>query len=213
MTDVIALMDVFAAAFLGATAAGERVYVPRTWPTEPGTMPLIVLEPGKETQRSKGRSVPQFDVVGGVRARGRVYAKSGAGDAGAIAALAAACILKRQMEVAIVGRRELRLLVQSVATVETTVTIGREGEVVFGEVLMEFGLDYYRGPDEFHPTGGDPLEELALYADLLNVFSSTGDFTGQPDATPFVADAAPAPRDAGPDGRAEGAFIVPLPQP
>lgn len=212
MTTQVQCQALVVAALDGATDALDRVFTPRTWPTAPGVMPILLVTPGKETKRGKGRSVTQFDVIGVVRVQGRVYAKSGAEDAGAVAALAAVQTLQRQIEVAVIAEPNLRRVVQAFASVESQVSIGKEGELTFGEVLVDFGLDYYQGPEDFHPLEGEPLETLAVFADLLNVFSPTGDFTDEPQATPFVADAEPAPRTSGPDGRAEGAFIVDLPQ-
>lgn len=203
MTTQAALMDLMAAALMGQTAAGNRVFTPRTWPTRPGEMPIVLLHPGKEVKKSKGRSAPAFDVLAVVRVQGRVYAKSGAGDAGAIAALAAAETLKQQIEVAVINQYDLRAAIQSFAQVETQVTTGKDGELVFGEVLADFTLDFFQYADEFHPVDGEPLDELSIYGDLLNVFSKVSDFAGEPDATPWVADALAAPRMAGPDGRAE----------
>jgi hypothetical protein len=203
MTTQAELMDLMAAALVGQTAAGARVYTPRTWPTRPGDMPILLLTPGKEVKKSKGRSAPAFDVLAVVRVQGRVFAKSGVGDAGAIAALAAAELLKAQIEVALINQYDLQRAVQSIAQVETQVATGKDGEMVYGEVLVDFTFDFFQYADQFHPVDGEPLEELKLYGDLLNIFSALDDFTGAPGATPWVADALAAPRKAGPDGRAE----------
>lgn len=197
------------------TMAQANVYDPRTWPTTLGAMPIILVDTPKETKRGMGRSGgPQFTCVATVRVVGRVTAKASAGDDNAAGAcLAAAQLLERQIEVAVVNDYDLKLVVQQFASVEVETAVRRDGEVLFGETVMLFGLEYFQGPEDFAPNPFSDLEEIALYADLVNVFSSSGDFTGDPHATPFVDQAADPPRTQGPDGRAEGAVIVTLPQP
>lgn len=208
MTAIAEVQELMVEALLGKTVAGNNVFTPRTWPTVAGAMPIILVAPGKETKISKGRSVPMFDVFGVVRVTGRIFAKADAGNAGQVAALAAAQTLQRQIEVAVINAYALRSAIQSFAKIETVVQVAKEGDLIFGEVVIDFGLDVFQGPEDFHPTDGDPIDELAIFADLINVYSPTGAFN----ETPYAGDAVPAPRDRGPDGRAEAVSIVSLPQ-
>lgn len=201
-------------AITGHTAALNNVFSPRSWPTAAGVMPIILVQSPSEEKLSLGRSgASQFTCVTTVRVVARVYAKEGSGDAGAKAALAAVAVLKRQIEVAVLNNQDLRDLgVQQFKRVRSISDVKSEGEVSFGELVMDFDLEFYQGPEDFHPLASDDFNELAIYFDLLNVFSPSGDFEGDPQATPFAADAVPAPRTTGPDGRAEAAAIIPLPE-
>lgn len=194
----------------GKTAAGARVFDPRTWPTNPGEMPIILVQCPKQQKKGKGRSgAPSFDCIATIRVIGRVYALAQAGDAAATAALAAASALERQIEVAIVNDYALKREVQAFAQIDIVTGVnGKEGEAIFGETVLDFHLDFYQEPADFAPIAADPLDELHIFADLVNVFSPTGTF----DETPFAADAEPDPRISGPDGRLEAAAIHIIPQ-
>lgn len=198
----------------GATMAGQNVFDPRSWPTELGDMPIVLVEMPSEEKAGHGRSgAPMFTGVVTVPVIGRLTAKALAGDAAAPALRAALGVLQRQIERAVVNDYALRRAIQKHAFIRAKRQVSAEGEQLVGQLAMEFGLEIYQGPEDFHPVEGEPLEELAIYADLLNVFSPTGDFAADPHATPWVADAEASPRDTGPDGRAEGAFVVTLPPP
>lgn len=211
MTDSAALQDgVVEAIRTGPTAAGANVYSPRTWPTKPDVMPIVLVQSPTEEKTSLGRSgASQFNVVTTVRVVGRVYAKVAGDDAAAVAALAAVGVLQRQIEVAVINNQDLRALgVQQFSFVRIVTQVKTEGEFTFGELVMDFGLEFYQGPEDFHPLASDPMAEIAIYADLVNVFSPSGTF----DETPFAADATPEPRTEGPDGRPEGMALIILPQ-
>lgn len=203
------LQALVTAALMGKTAAGARVFTPRTWSTASEDMPLLLVQAPKETKTSLGRSgAPQFTCVTTIRVIGRVYVLAEAGDAGAAAALAAAGDLQRQIEVAVINDFALHREVQNFAGVEVVTGVSKDAEQVFGETILDFALEFYQGPEDFAPIDGDPILELAIYADLLNVFSPTGVF----DETPFAADATPPPRTSGPDGRLEGVALIILPE-
>lgn len=194
----------------GPTMAGANVFRPRDWPTKPDVMPIVLVQAPREKKVGKGRGgYTIFETVVTVRVIGRVYAKAGAGEAGAIAALAAVGLLKRQIEVAVIEHPALRAAgVQAFLEVRSVTDVKAEGEFHFGELVMEFDLECVQGPDDFHAIEEDPMAEIAIYADLINVFSPTGTFNG----TPFAADAEPDPRTSGPDGRPEGMALITLPE-
>lgn len=210
VTDDI-LQGLVADALLNKTVAAARVYTPRTWPTTADEMPVLLVQSPSEEKVSEGRVTAQsFTVLATIRIVGRIYAKAGAGDAGAIAAQAALGVLKRQIAIAVINDYEIRRHIQQYKFVRSMARVdSQQGGLVFGELVMDLGLEFYQGPEDFAPVEGDPLEEIAIYADLLNIFSPTNIFAG----TPFAADATPPPRTSGPDGRAEGAALIILPQP
>lgn len=194
----------------GPTIAGANVFAPRDWPTKPDGMPIVLVQAPREEKVGQGRSgYAIFECIVTVRVIGRVYAKAGAGEAGAIAALAAVGQLKRQIEVAVIENALLRAAgVQAFAKVRSVADVKAEGEFHFGEVVMEFDLEFVQGPGDFHPIDADPMEEIRIFADLINVFSPTGVF----EDTPFADDAQPAPRTSGPDGRPEGQALITIEQ-
>jgi hypothetical protein len=61
--------------------------------------------------------------------------------------------------------------------------------------------------ERFEPVVTQSLSGLNVYVDSVNIFDPAGDYTGD---TPFAA--APAPRASGPDGRAEIAASIDVPQ-
>ncbi len=203
------LQDLVVTAITGKTGAADRVYSPRTWPTKVDGGPIILVQSPKEHWQGMGRSGgPQFTSIITMRVIGRLTGAAAAGDPGAQAVLAAVGVLARQIAVAVINDYALKRVVQAFASVDVVNGVSTEGERPVGEVVMEFGLEVYMGPEDFAPTVCSPIEQLAVYADLVNVFSPTGVFNG----TPFAAAAAPPPRTSGPDGRAEGASLTDLPQ-
>lgn len=192
-----------------ATGIGANWFAPRDWPTSPDEMPIGLVQSPKERKESEGRSgAQQFTVTTIIRVIARVVSKAGSGDAGAVAALAALGVLQRQIEVAVINDYDLTRQIQQFTSVDSTSGVKATGEFHTGELVMDFALEFYQGPEDFAPIAATPIEQMAIFADLLNVFSPAGDFL---DAEPFDV-AVPAPRDLGPDGRPEGAMLTDLPQ-
>lgn len=204
------LQGLMVTALLGATGAGARVYAPRDWPTTADEMPILLVQSPSEHKQSLGRSgAPQFTVTATIRVVGRLTAKASAGDAGAAAALSAVGVLQRQIEIAVINNYDLERQIQQISSVAVTNSVTTDAELHIAELVMDFALEFYQGPEDFAPIAATPLEELAIYADLVNVFSPTGTFVG---AEPFAAGINPAPRTAGPDGRPEAKALIELPQ-
>ncbi len=205
--DLVALMVV---ALTGSTAAANNVFAPRDWPAQLGVMPILKVQSPTERKESLGRSgAQQFNVIATVRVIGNVTALASSGDAGAAAAMAALRVLQRQIEVAIINSYDLTLRIQQIAFVEIQNRITSEGKQHVGELIMDFGLEFYQGPEDFAPPTISALEEMAIFTDLINVFDPNGDYPAPPVTDPVV----PAPRTSGPDGRAEGAgLLIELPQ-
>jgi hypothetical protein len=204
------LQGLMVAAMMGATAAGTNVFAPRDWPTDTSEMPILLVQsPSEVKENAAGRSgPPQFTVTTTIRVVGRVTAKAQTGDAGAMAALAATGVLQRQIEVAVINNYALRRAIQQFSSVTVKNGVSAEGEQHIAELVMDFALEFYQGPEDFAPNPSSVLEQFAIYADLVNVFSPTGTFAG----TPFAGQAHPSPRTSGPDGRAEGAAVINIPQ-
>jgi hypothetical protein len=203
------LQDLMVTALTGATGAGARVYAPRDWPTKTDDMPILLVQSPRERKEGLGRSgAPQFTVTTTIRVVARVTAPAQTGDRGAQAALAAIGVLQRQIEVAAINSYELRKAIQQFTSVDVVTGVKSDAELHIAELVMDFALEFYQGPEDFAPIASSPIEQLALYADLVNVFSPTGVFA----APPFAGQATASPRTSGPDGRPEGAVLIDLPQ-
>lgn len=206
------LQGLVVAALLGpqggpaATGAGVNVFSPRDWPTTTDEMPIILVQSPSETKESLGRSgAQQFTVTATIRVVARVKALAQTGDQGAMAALAAIGVLQRQIEVAVINDYDLDQVIQQIASVAVKNGVSSEAEVHVAELVMDFAFEFYQGPEDFAPVVATPIDQLAVFADLVNVFSPTDTF--DPALEPFTA-ATPAPRTEGPDGRPEASISV-----
>jgi hypothetical protein len=203
------LSGLLVTALTGNTGAGANVFAPRDWPTSLGVMPIILVNSPSERKESLGRNVPQFTVTTTIRVVGRLTAAASTGDAGAGALQAALGVLQRQIEVAVINSYDLTKLIQQFAFVEVQNKVTSDAEQHVGELTMDFGLEFYQGPEAFFPTASTPLQELRIYSDLVNVFDPTGTYP----SPPFPGSVQPAPRTQGPDGRVEGGGLdITLPQ-
>jgi hypothetical protein len=165
------IVDLFAAALTGHTDAGAAVFVPRTWPTAPSDMPMLGITPGPELKTGEGRSgAPAFTTAAVIRVMGRLTAKAEAGDAGAAALLGAMMVLQRQIERAVINEPNLRRVIQQFKSVKVTRQIETK-ETIVGDLAMDFEVEFYQPAEDFFPIDGDAIETLAVYADLINVFS------------------------------------------
>jgi hypothetical protein len=204
------LAGLMVTALLGKTGAANQVFLPRDWPDDLGVMPILRLTTPTERKQSLGRSgAQQFTVVATVRVLGRLTAPAQNGDAGAAAVLTALGVLQRQIEVAVINSYDLTLLIQQIAFVEATNRVTSEAKQHVGELVMDFGLEFYQGPEDFAQPTLSALEEMAVFTDLINVYDPNGTYP----TPPFPNAVQPAPRAAGPDGRVEGGgLLVSLPQ-
>lgn len=204
------LQSLMVAALTGSTAAGTAVFAPRDWPTTPGEMPILLIQSPTEHKQSLGRSgAQQFTTTVTIRVVGRMTAKAQSGDAGAGALLTALGLLQGQIEVAVINSYDLTCEIQQIAAVDVSNGVSSAAELHLGELVMDFHLETYEGPEQFAPVAASPIEQMALFADLVNVYSPTGTF--DPALEPFNA-ATPSPRTSGPDGRPEGKALFDLPQ-
>lgn len=200
------LQGLIVAALTGTTGAGDKVFAPRDWPTTPGEMPILLIQSPTEHKESLGRSgAQQFTTTVTIRVVGRMTAKAQTGDAGAGALLAALGVLQGQIQVAVINSYDLSQQIQQIASVDVKNGVSSEAEQHLGELVMDFHLETYEGPEDFAPVTASPIDQLAIFADLVNVYSPSGTF--DPTLEPFTA-ATPEPRTAGPDGRPEASLFI-----
>ena len=197
--------DAFAVTVLPPTNAIDRVYSPRDWPVKPARFPVISVRWHEDDKESMGANAPAFYTTTVVRVVGRVAALPEEDDAGAAAARLALGILKRQIEVAVINNYALTRIISEFASVSSRQEIKNEGQEHEGELTMDFALKYQQGTEDFAPVLYDQIREIAIYADLANVASPTGEFT-----PPFPYAVTDSPRTQGPDGRVEAAALIEL---
>lgn len=199
--------DAFAITTLAGTAAGGSVYAPRDWPAKPDKYPMIRLSWPVEHKESWGPNAPAYDTTTTIRIEAIVASLPTAGDAGAAAALAALGLLKRQIEVAVINNGPLYRIISEIVTVDSKSEVRAEGEQHLAELTMDFAVKYPQVTQDFAPVPAWPLQEIDLFADLLNVADPSGTYT-----PPFPYEVTAAPRTLGPDGRVEAGAILTLEQ-
>ncbi|MDR3438954.1 hypothetical protein [Telmatospirillum sp.] len=193
----------------GATMAGDRVFVPGDYPTWDGEYPAILVQAPHERKDSQGNGGINFDVTATLRITGRVQAPAQAGELGASVAEALATTLARQVEVAVINQYQVMLPLEEIPFVDTQIKTSAEGREHFAEVVIDIGMKFYQGWEDFCPPQADALTEIVVDTDLANVFDPSGTY---PDAL-FPDAVQPAPRTSGPDGRPEGGGLdIDLPQ-
>lgn len=200
------LQDIFVAALMGKTVAGDQIFAPRDWPTDPSLLPCILVQSPREKKEAVGQGVPQFNVFTTIRLVARVTAAALPGDGAAKACLLALGMIQRQIEVAVINSYDLMRAIKRIATVESVNGTKSESEYQLGELVMDFVLEFYQGPEAFFPIVGTPLHLIGIFGDLINVADPTGTYEG----SPFPGSVTPAPRTHGPDGRAEVQVLVGL---
>ncbi|MES2034992.1 MAG: phage tail protein [Pseudomonadota bacterium] len=209
-SDLLQALIVAAVSAADATAVGGNWFAPRDWPTAPQEMPIGMVQSPAEHKQSLGRSgAQQFTVTATIRLVVRAWSKATAGDAGAAAVLGALGVIQRQVEIAVINSFSLTQVIQQISAIRVQNGVSADADRHMGELVIDFDLEFYQGPEDFAPIVGSPLTELAIYADLVNVFSPTGTF--DPALEPFDV-ATPSPRTSGPDGRPEFKELIELPQ-
>jgi hypothetical protein len=207
MTQTADLLAAAVAALKGATLAEDRVYSALTWPTTVAKYPLIYCKTPTEEKESLSRNgPPQFTVTATLKVEARMQV--GALPNGQSAALLEQKLdqMSQQIQVALINNPTLMGSVQRFAFIRTEMATNSTGNQELGEVEVAIGLEFYQGPEDFYPLPAIPLEQMHITTDLLNRFDATGVY---PD--PAFPDAVvPAPRDSGPDGRAEGDVLINL---
>lgn len=149
------------AALQEKTDAEDRVYSPRDWPTTEDMYPVILVQTPMDVKDSLGRNAPQFNTVTTVRITGRLQELDGEDDTdGAAKAEEALETLREQIERAVINSYDLTRQIQQFLQVRSTINIDASGEGHLAEVLMEFDIEYYQGPEDFYPVESVPLEGI-----------------------------------------------------
>ncbi|MCP1376043.1 hypothetical protein [Dyella lutea] len=203
-------LRLLAAAILkNATDAGTNVFAARDWPTWKGGYPVLYLHTPVEEKESLGpNGAPQFTVTSTLRISARVQKPTAADGSGAAAAVVALEVIQRQIEVALINNPELMNQLQQFPFIRTEMKVDDDGDQNIAELVVDVGMEFYQGPEDFYPVDAVQLEQITVDADLTNVADPQGTYANPP----FPQSVNPAPRTSGPDGRAEGGLDITLPQ-
>lgn len=131
------------------TAAGARVYEPRDWPSSSSDYPAIFISCPRGQKESLGRNQPQFTTTETIRLLARVDAPADSADGNAGVVQAGLLLIKRQIEVAVIGAPLLMRQIQQISGVTSELGINSGGERHLGELGIEMELEFFEGPDAF----------------------------------------------------------------
>lgn len=186
------------------TGAGQRVYSPGDWPTWDSQYPYIRARILSDSKESLGRSAARFTVTGTLRFTLTVGNFASPDDQGAGTAEQALWLLQRQVETALINNTAIMSQVQQVASMHSRDAYSADGAQHYGALELDVALEFYQDADDFWPIPTVGLTQINLDADLQNIFDPTGTYANPP----FPTSVQPAPRTAGPDGRAEAVLII-----
>ncbi|AHE72791.1 hypothetical protein M942_08630 [Enterobacter ludwigii] len=182
------LREMAVIALRGNTLAEHRVYSPRDWATREDSYPLILVQTVHEQKFSRGRNSPQFDTVTTLQIAARLEEFDGEQfDDGAMKAQLNLERVKEEIERAVINSYEITRRIQQFKHVRSQLSLTPEGEGHFGQLIIEMDIEYFQGPDDFYPIGGDELEELYLEIAMPDGTTRPGldiTFPPQPPAQP-----------------------------
>ncbi len=164
MTDRSDLRAETARLLVGATLVGERVYTPLDWDTFDGDLPVLIVRSPSEEKTSQGRASIGFTVVATIQITGRMEMLADSADLGALMAEEALERLEREILTAVINAPDLMAALQQIAWIRTRTKFSSEGEQHLAELVTEIGMEFYQGPEEFHPSPAMPLTDVV--ADL-----------------------------------------------
>ena len=160
------IRSVFVTALKGATDAGQSVYSPFDWPTQPDSYPIITVRAPKERNESMGRNAPLFTVTSTIEIVAKTKSPALVGDAGSAVALAALEVIKAQIESALINNPAVWAVpgdaygaqrIQQFTSVESEMSTSSEGEMPIAELVMHIEVEFVQGPEDFYQIPFDPL--------------------------------------------------------
>lgn len=164
MTTSAEIRSVFIDALKGATDAGQSVFSPFDWPTQPDSYPFIGVRAPKERKESLGKAAPLFLVTTTIEIVARTRSAALPHDAGSAQALAALEVLKGQIEVALINNPAVWVKdasgaarIQQFASVESEMSTSSEGEMPLASLVMHIEVEFVQGPEDFYPIPSNPI--------------------------------------------------------
>ncbi|MDN7998050.1 hypothetical protein QZN00_12920 [Burkholderia multivorans] len=176
MTTSMQLRDIAVQALSGATAAGANVFSPRDQATWDGEYPVIFVRVDEEDGESFGRhGPPAFTVTATLRIEARASAPGAADDAGAAQLLVALEGLREQIKAAVINYPPLMSLLSQFPFFRTRIV--RQADDAhdhLGAVVVEVGMEFVQGPEDFYQPPAVPLESVDLTVQMPNGTTEPG---------------------------------------
>ncbi|MCF6763837.1 phage tail protein [Pseudomonas fragi] len=152
MTTTADLRRLTMEALVGATEAGDRVFAARSWPIAKGDYPLLYLHSPAEDMDSLGRNgAPQFTVTAVIRISARIQLKHMAGNAAAAKSVDELETIQQQIKRAVINYPPLMARLQQFSFIRSQIQEDGEGQLELAELVMDIGMEFYQGPEEFYP--------------------------------------------------------------
>ena len=160
MTTTNQLRALAVQALTGTTDAGSRAYSPRDQATWDGEYPVLFVRTNDEDGVSFGRSgAPAFTVTSAPVIEARATHAGELDDAGAAALQVKLETLRDQIKAAVINYPPLMQELNQFSYFRTRITRGPEDAAEhLGGVLVELGLEFVQGPEDFFPVPTNPLE-------------------------------------------------------
>ena len=172
----------------------KTILSPGDWPSQTEKMPAVLVRAVRSTKEQLHPGQANFTSVIVIELESRVASTSAAKVQDELEALDA------RIEVALLTDYRLMSLVQRIH-IETESTFTAEGRLHADGTRWQVSCQLV---EEFVPVYREqPLEGMDVHIDLVNRFDAVGTYD-----TPFPDVVAPAPRDAGPDGRDEARLSI-----
>jgi hypothetical protein len=140
------------------TDAGSRIFTPGDWPTQLDQFPVILVQVTRDDKQSTGRGGVAFTVVTTLRITARVDALGETADLGGAHAEDRLWRLQRQIERAVINSDHFIdpdagvPFLQQFPSIRSQVGVNADGETQIAELVMEVGMEYFQGPDDFYAT-------------------------------------------------------------
>ncbi|MDX3878127.1 MAG: hypothetical protein QHC81_06490 [Achromobacter sp.] len=160
MTTTNQLRALAVQALTNSTDAGERAYSPRDQASWDGEYPVLFVRTNDEDGVSFGRSgAPAFTVTSALVVEARADHPGEPDDAGAAALLVKLESLRDQIKAAVINYPPLMRELNQFSYFRTRIAPGPEDAGHhLGSVLVELGLEFVQGPEDFFPVPTNPLE-------------------------------------------------------
>lgn len=175
-----------------------NVMSPGDWDVPADQFPAIKVRTGFERKNSLAKGAPQFNTTTTLEFQLAVSSAT------AEAAQDAIELLGLQVETALLTSDRILRVIQQCASVTSQANYSSDGSAHYAGLAMAFEFELFEHYDASMMAEFAPLLGLGITVDSLNVVDKSGTYEG----SPFPASVLPAPRELGPDGRAEGGLNI-----
>ncbi|HDR9065481.1 TPA: hypothetical protein ACU967_002238 [Burkholderia contaminans] len=165
MTTSAQLRAVAVQALTGATSAGANVFSPRDIASWDGAYPMLIVTTDDEDGDGLGRNgPPQFNVTATLKVVGRVEHEAQNDDVGAALCYADLEAIRDQVKASVINYPALMSQLQQFSFFRARMQVGGREDSAFhqGQVVVEIGMEFFQGPDDFYQPTTVPLQEVDL---------------------------------------------------